>query len=630
MTPFARLCLLALYLVPSIARGDGNVTLTEDADRFTLDNGLILARIDKRSGTYIVEYKKLTVIERGYWSQVGRSSAGDIARFGSIHSSSIPIDPTKNKGERAEVACAFAYDAANKPAGLPCDVEMRYALARNDTALYAAATWTHKPGYPSFSVGEARMALKLNSEAFDYLAIDEQRHGPMPSGHDWDQAAPLNLKEARRIKTGPLAGRAEHKYDYSAILAPDRPYGWASTKQGVGVWLINPSLEYLAGGPTKVELTGHLDVNPGGAPTLLNMWHGSHYGGSSLAVAQDEAWSKVIGPFLLYCNAAATPEAAWHDAINRAKVEQAAWPYAWAADANYPSAAERGAATGRLTISDPLAPKFEVRNLQVGLAAAPYTVSGRAGQSQIDWQRDSKHYQFWAKAAPDGSFTIPNVRPGTYTLYAIADGVLGEFSLPDVTITAGQTKDLGALQWTPVRHGRQLWEIGTPDRTAAEFRHGDDYWHWGLYDLYPQEFPNDVNFTIGKNNPRTDWNYAQPAHVQGRDGGTTWTITFEVPEDQRKASDKATLRLAICGSRGRSGIAVTVNDQPAGNTGPFPDTGVLHRDGIRGYWFERDVTFPTTMLKPGVNTLKLTISGNSWVEGVLYDYLRLELDGKPG
>ena len=42
----------------------------------------------------------------------------------------------------------------------------------------------------------------------------------------------------------------------------------------------------MAGGLTKAELTGHLDVNPGGTPTLLNMWLGSHYGGSAFSVGE--------------------------------------------------------------------------------------------------------------------------------------------------------------------------------------------------------------------------------------------------------------------------------------------------------------------------------------------------------
>jgi rhamnogalacturonan endolyase len=604
-----------------VGAADPLVTLAEDESSFTLANGEVTARVDKRSGTFSLKYHDLDVIARGYWSQVGRSSVGDIARFGTKHASAVRTDPRMNDGARAEVACTFAYDG--KSTGLPCDVDLRYALGRGDRGLYAYAVWEHRPGYPSFSVGEGRMAFKLNPDVFDFLTVDANRRLTLPSGYDWDHGEPLNMKEVRRIKTGTFAGKAEHKYDYSAILPDTSAYGWSSTKHHVGVWLINPSFEYVAGGPTKVELTGHLDVNPGGAPTLLNMWHGSHYGGSSLAVGPDESWKKIIGPFLLYCNTAADHEALWKDALAKATVEQQAWPYAWVADPIYPLASGRGVVTGKVIFSDPQAPKRAVRNLRVGLAAALYTP---ARGPAVDWQRDSKFYQFWTRAEEDETFTIPKIRPGSYSLYAFADGVLGEFSLPNVTVTAGQTRNLGRLEWRPVRHGRQLWEIGIPDRSAAEFRHGDHFWQGGLYYDYPREFPHDVQFVIGKSDWRKDWNYCQPPRIEGnRVTGTTWSIAFDLPE---AVHGKATLRLAIAGSRVQRGIEVSVNDTSAGGTGPLPDTGVMHRDGIRGYWCERSVPFDASLLKAGTNVIKLKVPATNWVQGVLYDYLRLELDDR--
>jgi rhamnogalacturonan endolyase len=93
----------------------------------------------------------------------------------------------------------------------------------------------------------------------------------------------------------------------------------------------------------------------------------------------------------------------------------------------------------------------------------------------LTWQNDAKHYQFWVRGTSDGRFTIPNVRPGKYELHAIADGVLGEFCKADINVTAGQKLDLGKLEWKPVRYGRQLWEIGVPNRSGAEFFKGDDY-----------------------------------------------------------------------------------------------------------------------------------------------------------
>jgi rhamnogalacturonan endolyase len=611
-------------LVPGARCADPPVTLVETESSFTLANGHVTARVDKRSGTLALKYHGLDVIGRGYWSQVGRSArGGGIGRFGSKRVAAIRLDPAKNGGARAEVSCKFLYD--NKSGVLPADVDLRYALGRGERGLYACAVWEHRPGYPGFSVGEGRMALKLNPKVFDFLTIDARRRRLMPSGYDWDHGEPLNMKEVRRLTTGVHKGEAEHKYDYSALLSETPAYGWSSTRHHVGLWLINPSIEYLSGGPTKVELTGHLDCNPGGLPTLLNMWHGSHYGGSSLVVGADESWTKVIGPFLLWCNSAPDHQQMWREALARAQTEQQAWPYAWVGDPLYPPASQRGTVTGRLVVSDPQAPRLAVRNLWVGLAAPPYTPAGSGrNRAPVDWQRDSKHYQFWARADDHGRFTIRNIRPGSYTLHAFADGVLGEFRLANVRVAAGKTKDLGRRVWQPVRHGRQLWEIGVPNRSAEEFRHGDDYWHWGLYYQYPKEFPNDVHFAIGKSDWRRDWNYCQPPRSEGgRVRSTTWSITFDLPQAPR---GQATLRLAICGSRGRRGIEVTVNGRAAGGTGPLPDTGVMHRDGIRGYWCERSVPFDAALLKRGTNMLQLTVSARSWVDGVLYDYLRLELD----
>jgi hypothetical protein len=237
-------------------------------------------------------------------------------------------------------------------------------------------------------------------------------------------------------------------------------FGWSSTKEHVGLWCINPTIEYLSGGATKVELTGHLDNNVGGAPTLLNYWRGSHYGGSRCDIAEGESWNKVVGPFLIYCNAGPTPDAMWKDALSQAENEAAQWPYEWVNGVEYPHKAERGVVSGQIVLSDPQVPAEHMSHLLVGLAWPDTTVtrnSRRDGGGTVDWQQDAKHYEFWARGDDAGRFIIPNVRGGIYTLHAIADGVLGEFSVARVAVTPGQSLDLGKLEWKPVRFGRQLW-----------------------------------------------------------------------------------------------------------------------------------------------------------------------------
>jgi rhamnogalacturonan endolyase len=267
----------------------------------------------------------------------------------------------------------------------------------------------------------------------------------------------------------------------------------------------------------------------------------------------------------------------------------------------------------------------------------------------IDWQRDAKFYQFWSRADAKGRFTLEHIRPGAYTLHAFADGVLGEFVRSNIIVAAGERRSLGRLEWTPTRFGRTLWEIGVPDRTAREFRHGDHYWQWGLYFDYAKEVPEDVNFRIGASDWRKDWNYVQPPHLLSRDlatngeenenndnaaqalvssprhtgGSTTWSILFNLAKPVR---GNATLRLAFCGARNGCEVGVEVNGKSVANTGPLPPTGTMHRDGITGYWIEKDLSFDAALLRQGDNRIRLISHASNWTQGVMYDYLRLELD----
>ncbi len=632
-----RLVLISLLLAFSGAVGAAQggaaatvpVTVTQAATTYTLANAFVTARVDRESGDLVsLKYADRELLGAGsghphaYWSHTPTRGTRTI--------STVTIDPARSNGERAEVSVKGFYDRTalgqGPGGGVAADIEIRYTLGRDDHGLYTYSIFDHKPVYPMTSVGEARFGAKLNDQIFDYMAIDARRKKIMITAEDWNQGTPLNMKEARRMTTGRYVGQAEHKYDYSAVQFETPAFGWFSTLQKVGFWFVNPTIEYLSGGATKVELTAHRDVNAGAAPTMLNYWRGSHYGGSECAIAAGEAWTKVIGPFLIYCNTASTPEAGWQDALAQATRETVKWPYDWVRGADYPLRDQRGDVSGRIVLKDPQAPAARMSRLLVGLSAPDYAmpVGGRGQNAQmVDWQRDAKYYQFWARGDAQGRFRLLNVRPGKYTLHALADGVLGEYARTDVVVAAGRPLDLGALAWTPVRYGKQLWEIGIPDRTAGEFRHGDHYWEWGLYLKYAQEFPDDVRFVIGKSDMHTDWNYCQPPRSDGKP--TTWSITFHLAEAPR---GKATLRLALAATSARR-ITVTVNDKPAGDTGPLTDTATIRRDGIRGYWFERDVAFDAGLMHTGDNVVQLTIPAGGVMSGVEYDYLRLELAPTP-
>ena len=712
----------ALSLPATLPGAETPVAISETDSSFTLDNGVVTAQVAKRSGDLIsLKYQSLEMLDNvtqrqpGYWSH-NTARGQPVTR--------ITIDPKKNRGGRGEVSVrgiSGGNPMGSGPGGsVIADIEIRYALGRGDSGVYTYSIFSHPTNYPGTSVGEARFCAKLNDGIFDWMTIDSNRNMAMITTYDWNHGTEMNMKEVRRMNSGAYRGQVEHKYDYSANQFDVRAWGWISSAKHIGLWFVNPSVEYLSGGPTKFELSAHRDatftdsLDAPAPPTLLNYWRGSHYGGSLCNIAQTDAWTKVIGPFLIYCNSAATRDALWKDALGQVTREAKAWPYDWVSGVDYPHKNERGAAKGQITVNDPQAPRLAISNLLVGLTAPDYVPPviprgrggfggfgpggggeddtnnasnfpggsgrgtnggsggdftnrfarsgtnfngsftndlGRSGTNRfrgrgrfgrggfgfgfggpriVDWQNDAKYYEFWVRADAKGRFIIPNVRPGTYTLHAIADGVLGDYSLTNVTIAAGQTLKLGKLSWQPVRHGRQLWDIGIPNRKGSEFFKGDDYYHWGWYLEYAKRFTNDVNYVVGKSDFHKDWFFEQVPHNEdpqntdgtGRGRDTTWSITFNLPAAPH---GQATLRLAICGVGTRT-LAASVNDQSIGSVTNLVYNATINRDGIGGYWSEHDLVFDASLMKAGENVMKLTVPAGTLTGGIIYDYLRLELD----
>src|SRR5215831_6385881 len=136
------------------------VSLFESADSFTLSNGLVSARIEKRSGILVsLKFNDLDLLAQhqggangGYWSSVGRG------RPGSRISSVVRIDPATNNGARAEISCQLHNDPDSPNS--PVDADYRYSLGRGEHWLYVYSVLNHKSGYPAFAVGEARYCLK--------------------------------------------------------------------------------------------------------------------------------------------------------------------------------------------------------------------------------------------------------------------------------------------------------------------------------------------------------------------------------------------------------------------------------------------------------------------------------------
>jgi len=650
-----KLGLLAGTLVLSVGRAEpaaAPVTVTEDAALYTLDNGIVRACVAKVSGDLVsLRYKNTEMLatfltpdgrpdlqrdppganpnglnrgmtdhQYGFWSHdaMGPRGTGEaIAR--------ITIDPQANGGVRGEVSVkgiSKGRKMGTGPGASPqgqfaADIEIRWALGRGEAGVYTYCQFEHPADYPTTSLGEARFCAKL-APFFDWLSVAQDPH---------------------HFKLYPKELREGDKYVYTVPQTDNPAFGWSSTTNHVGFWCLNASMEYMSGGPTKVEFEGHRDTNAIAAPCVLNYWRSSHYGGAVVDVAAGEHWTRVVGPFMLYVNAGADPQAMYDDAKAQQKKQAAAWPYDWVAGVDYPRSAERATVRGQLALTDPLAPGgAKMTNVRIGLTAAAWTSPmpvGPGGNPRIvDWQQDAKNYQFWTRATDDGRFELANVRPGTYALHAFADGVLGEFTQADVTIASGKI-DLGRIVWVPVRHGRQLWDIGIPNRNGSELYKSEAYWEPQIPLDYAKLFPNDVNFIVGKSDYRKDWFFQQVPHNENPEAkpepfygiravgrATPFAVTFDLAAAPR---GRATLRLALCGTATRQ-LEVTLNERPAGTiTLPMGDSAIA-RHGRQGLWYERELAFDAAMLQPGANVLKIIVPAGPINNGILYDYVRLELD----
>jgi rhamnogalacturonan endolyase len=244
--------------------------------------------------------------------------------------------------------------------------------------------------------------------------------------------------------------------------------------------------------------------------------------------------------------------------------------------------------------------------------------------------------------------------------------VLGEFEKANITVEAGKTLDLNKLEWKPLRHGKQVWEIGYPTRAGDKFFKGDgeNYWLWGWGLRYPLLFPNDITYTIGKSDYRKDWFFQQTPHatstawmnpeakdpanqrfgwvkseslntypqtnttgpwrIYGRGRETTWTIKFDM---DHAPNGQAALRVALAGADGNGGLAIAVNGKTAGVLRPTP-TNALRYNTNKSVWQELTLKFHAALLKQGENEMQLTVPAGEVTTGVVYDYLRLELKEK--
>jgi len=112
----------AAHVLPKVEKVTVNapVTLTDNGDTWTLDNGIVKAAINKSNShmTSLVFHGTNTMGPGGIWEQ---TPSGQVTQ-------SLTLDPATNGGDRAEVAL--------KGVNGRMDIEVRYAMERGSSGIY--------------------------------------------------------------------------------------------------------------------------------------------------------------------------------------------------------------------------------------------------------------------------------------------------------------------------------------------------------------------------------------------------------------------------------------------------------------------------------------------------------------
>lgn len=452
----------------------------------------------------------------------------------------------------------------------PLAVEYHYRMTKGDSGLYSYVVARNNTGkvYP---VGEFRTVYRIDMDKLPN-AYNAYRQAPMPSSDHMKQFKKLqdetyDMDDGLKYTNSTIYS----KYDFAGYYK-DNPL-WGTYGNGKGFWYIPVSTEAYPGGPMKQDLLVHYDG------IILNYMMGAHFGtGVTNIPAQ---WTKMYGPWYLYINDGTSDEDVIFDARRRAASEARQWPYAWVQEdeALYPK--QRGSVKGQLHLSNG------------GIVDHAQVILAKPG---VDIVHDSLDYIFSADTDGSGHFQIDKIRPGTYELTAYMQGgysgdVTTELKKGSITVEPGKTTDLGTVEWN-VPNRKTIWQLGTADRKACEFKYGGELRNhmWSLM------LPDDVDFTIGKSNESEDWYYAQ-------EGMGSYNINFNMDKVDAKAYH-LTVCLAGFTAKGNNRAFDIILNGKVLKTCSYPNDQTVYRSGnTSGTYHQEDFDIPASEIHPGKNTV---------------------------
>ena len=466
--------------------------------------------------------------------------------------------------------------------------EQGFIMRKGVPGIYSYVIATGTATSANEPIKEARVCSRL-SETMLNGYVDWRMNGRIPSNSEMTEAEKTEntIQDATYRLTD---GSIYTKYNWANYVERDTLHGLCGMSGNYyGLYNIPVSYEWINGGCERQELTVHATSK---SPITIQMLQGEHFGGQAMVLAEGE--KKLYGPFLIFTTYSKNPVTS---ARNQWAKEVAAWPYQWFENDLYPR--ERGTVRGHLDVTT------GQRNDSVRIVLAQ-----EKGKDPMTMMHG---YQFWTLTDANGDFEIPHVRPGDYNLFAYAKAgeVTDMLEQDDITVVAGDN-NLGTITWTPKKYSEMLWMIGQNDRRSSEFHYSDTIRQYGLWELVPQN----LTYTIGQSNEKTDWYYAQT-----KDG--TWTVKFNVDE---RPSGRAYLTASVAGCASeKATITVKVNGTVKATWKPGYKDASVYRSAVNsGRHYLYTVDFPCTDLLVGTNLITFQASNTGGKNGILYDCIKLE------
>lgn len=538
-----------------------------------------------------------------------------------------------------------------------------FILADNDSGFHVYFVVNHSSSDIAGSIGQVQYVFRINQSLFtNTYSVNSGLNnlGPtiitLPSPSVLGTTDPGRQVQNAAVDLHGLSlpsgfGREFYtKYDYSSYEYLHQAHGlYGST---YGAWTVIPSEESLVAGPTKQNLIFTDNI-------LMMECQSNHLNnGFTFNVSKGTALSRMYGPYYFHFNtfggSNTTPASLYQDALNAGSTANAFYD----AEGILP---QNGyiVSSGRGTVQP---------TITGGGSSTANTAWAILGDNQTNFQYSGRGRQFWVNNNAGGNAAIGRVTPGTYRLSAYVLGKWGELRQDNVTVSANQTTSPN-LTFTPENFGTAspIWTIGTPDRSAHEFLHGenssgqDDREYWGNWN-YWQDFAASSGAVIyyatavGSTPATNDlhkWNYVQwhvfnpglfagiynssddttdgykyicPSYVGNCTTATVppWQIHFTTTSAQQAQGSLATLSVGLAAAE--SDLTATLNGQAlTWHLLKAADAGV--RSGFSGTYQWVVFEWSASQLNAAGQDNVITLNTDK-TQGVMYDALRLEITSK--